>query len=107
MRVIKWVNSSVLPKPSGTSAHDLIVHVQHDRIAGGFDPQHRISQQIARNAGDDVLGPQAAIGAIAVTAVLELPSSVVGEHDDLVALVFDLDVRQRIAELAAARQLQL
>ena len=83
----------MLPKPSGTSADELVVHVQHDRIAGGLDPQHRIGEQIAGYAGDDVLGPQAAIGASPLTAVPELASSVVCEHDDLVALVLDLDMR--------------
>ena len=56
------------------------MHVQHDRIAGSFNPQHRLGEQIAGDAGDDVLGPQAAIGAMAVAAVLELPSGVVGER---------------------------
>ena len=37
--------------------HDLIVHMQHDRIAGGLEPQHGVSQQIAGNAADNILGP--------------------------------------------------
>ena len=49
-------------------AHELIVNVQHDRIAGSLDPQHRPSEQITSDAGDDILGPQAAIGAVAIAA---------------------------------------
>ena len=66
------------------SAHDLVVHVQHDRIAGGLDAQHRLGQQIARDAADDVLSPQTAIGAVTVPAIFELPGSVIGKHKQTV-----------------------
>ena len=71
MRIINRVNSSVLPKPIGTSQHDLIVNVKHDRIAGGFDPLHRLGEQITRNSADDILSPRAAVCALAVAAVAE------------------------------------
>ena len=86
--------------------HDLIVHMQHDRIAGSLEPQHGVSQQITSNAADDVLCPEAAIGAMTVTAILELAGAVIGEHNRLFVLIAN-NARLRIAELAAARQFQL
>jgi hypothetical protein len=83
------------------------MHVQNDRIAGSFDPQHRFSQEITSDAGDDVLSPQTAISPIAMPAILELTGGIVCEHDNLVALILDLDVWCWISELAAARQFQM
>ena len=61
-------------------ADELVVHMQHDRIAGGFNAQHRRGKQIAGDAGDDVFGPRAGIGALTVATILELTGGVVGEH---------------------------
>ena len=49
-------------------AHDLIVHVQHDGVAGGLDAQHGVGKQIAGDAGHDIFGPQAAVRTMAVAA---------------------------------------
>src|SRR5208337_127750 len=87
-------------------AYDLIVHVQHDRVTGGFNPQHRVGEQIAGDAGDDVLSPHATICAVAVPAVFELSGSVIGEDDNLVLCVFDLDMGLRVSKLAATWQFQ-
>ena len=46
--------------------NDLVVHMQHNRIASGLNAQHRFGEQIAGDAGNDVFGPQAAISAVAV-----------------------------------------
>src|SRR6516162_11933313 len=59
---------------------DFVVDVQRDRIAGSLDSEHRLGQQVAGDAGNDVLGPDATVGAGAVAAVLELASCVVGKH---------------------------
>ena len=42
-------------------------------------------KQIARDAGDDVFGPRAAVGTLAVAAVLELTVRVVGKYDSIIA----------------------
>jgi hypothetical protein len=70
-------------------AHELVVHVQHDRITSGFDVQHRFGEQIAGDAADDVLSPQAAIGALTVTTIAELSSAIVGKDNVLLAVVAD------------------
>jgi len=80
--------------------------MQHDRITGSFDAQHGLGEQIAGDAGNDILGPQSAVSAVAVAAILELPSTIVGEYDMLFALVAD-DARLRVGKFTAARQFQL
>ena len=76
------VNSSVLPKPSGTSADDLVMHVQNDRIAGGFDALHSFGEQIAGDRLHNVFRPVAAVGAAAVTTVAPAAGGVVVEQHD-------------------------
>src|SRR5262249_45599235 len=87
-------------------ADNLVMHVKHNRIASGFNPQHCFSQQITGDSGDNIFSPNAAVRAVAVTAVLELPGSVVREDNNLIPRVFDLNVGLRVSEFAAARQLQ-
>src|SRR6516162_4308653 len=71
-------------------------------------PGFRCDQQIARDAGDDVLGPDATVGAGAVATVLELPLGVVGKHNELTAAVLTVaNARLWVGQLAPARQLQL
>ena len=43
--------------------------MQHDRKAGGFDPQHRLGEQVARDALHQIFRPQAAVSALTATAV--------------------------------------
>ena len=82
-------------------AYELVVHMQHDRIAGGFNTQHRFSQQITRDAADNIFGPKAAIGALAEAAVNKFAAGVVGKQNArLAVLVFD-DSRPRVAEFSA------
>src|SRR6516165_8286061 len=80
--------------------NDLVVHVQNDGIAGGFNTQHRFSEQITGYAADDVLGPQAAVSALAVAAVTELPGCIICKHD-MLALLISNGARLRIGQLAA------
>src|SRR5262249_30439295 len=54
---------------------------------------------------DDVLGPQTAIGAIAITTVAPLAGGGIIEHDDFMLEVFGLNAREGISELAPRRQL--
>ena len=65
------------------------------------------TSKIARDSGDDVLGPRAAVGALTVAAVDELAVCVVGEHDTRPAAIVLDDARHRIGQLAAARQFDL
>src|SRR5262249_6422072 len=90
----------------GHLSNDLIMYVQHDRMAGGFDPQHCISKQITSYSADDVFSPQAAVSALSVPAILKLSGSIIGKHDVLFAFVTD-DARLGIAKYASARQDQL
>jgi hypothetical protein len=52
------------------------VGVRNDRIDGCFNSQHGFGKQIARDAGGDVLCPGAAVGTLAVAAVLELAGAI-------------------------------
>src|SRR6516164_1369902 len=81
-----------------------MVHVQNDRILR-LDTLHCCGEKITSNAGNDVLAPNAAIGASTIAAVLELPSSVVGK-DNVLLTVVTHDARVWISQLATARQLQ-
>src|SRR4051794_37749791 len=83
-------------------ADELVVHVKHDRIAGGFDAHHRRGKQIAGDAGHDVFGPDAGIGALTVTTILELTGSIVGKHHTVPATsAFSDKPRLRVVDLAA------
>ena len=64
--------------------NNLIMHMKNYGIAGRFDAQHCISEQIASYSADDILSPQAAIGAVTVPAIFELPGSVIGKHKQTV-----------------------
>ena len=79
--------------------------MQHDRIAGGLDPQHCFSEQITGDAADHVLGPEAAISTLAAAAFCELASSVI-EKCHMLPFCVTNSTGQRIADLAAARQFQ-
>ncbi len=86
--------------------HELVMDMQDDRVAGGFNPQHCFSEQIASNTADDVLNPKPAVCALAVAARFELSEPVVAEYNVLLPFIAD-DVRLRVRELASTRQLQL
>src|SRR5262245_31786679 len=75
--------------------HDLIMHMQHDRIASGLYAQHCFSEQITGDAGHDILGPKSAVSAVAVAAVLKLAGRVVCE-DDMLALLVPNRTRLRV-----------
>ena len=66
---MRRVNSSRAAEAFRHLGNDLIVTVQHNRVAGGLDPLHRLNQQIASDPAHDVLGPGAAISALAVPAI--------------------------------------
>ena len=82
------------------------MHVQDDGISSSFDSDHRLGENVAGDAADDVFGPQAAVCALAVAAIPELPLGVIGEDDALLALVAN-NARLRIGDFATARQLKL
>src|SRR5215472_1183303 len=86
-------------------ADDLIVHMQHDGIAGALDADERCGEQIPADGADDILGPQAPISAVAAAAIAPLARGGVLEDDDFVLEVFDLNAWKRIGELSPGRQL--
>src|SRR5262249_32949662 len=87
-------------------ADELVVDMQHDGIAGAFDTQHHRSEQITRDARNDVFSPQTAVGTLTKTAVNKLPTGIVSEHDTaFIVLVLD-DAWPRVSKLAAGRQLE-
>src|SRR5262249_46394818 len=87
----------------GHFSNNFIMNVQDYWIAGCLDPQHGISEQVACNPGHNILSPGAAVSALSVPAIYELPCSIVGKQDMLFVFVTD-DTRLRIREFAATRQ---
>ena len=90
----------------GYFGDDLIVHMQDDRIARGLDPQHGGREHIAADRTHDVLGPHPPVRTIAMPAVAPLPGGVILEHHDFVVEILDLDLRERVGELARGGQPQ-
>jgi len=80
--------------------------VKHDWIAGGFDAQHRLCQQITSNPGNDIFDPHSAIGAVAVSAIAELPVGAVRKHHRAVPGIEQFGSGEGVGELAAAWQFQ-
>lgn len=68
--------------------HDLVVDVQHDRIAGGLKPEQRCGKQIAGHPLDGILYPGAGPGTVTVPAIDKLAAAVVLEdHNGLSVFV--------------------
>src|SRR5215831_8029842 len=87
-------------------SNNFVVYVQHDRIAGSFDSQHRLCQQIAGNSGNDVFCPQSGVSTVAVAALAELPVGAVRKHHRAVLGVEQLRPGKGVGELSTAWQLQ-